>query len=152
MAAAKGNCYNPDGPPKKDMDLRLFEELCALQCTKSEIASCLKLDVDTVVTKVEQHYKEDYSIIYKRYSEEGKCSLRRHQYIQSKKNPTMAIWLGKHWLDQKEEATYKVDAVLTQKHDVVMDQISLLQSDFKIEDSKSIKEQRSEPETGPANA
>ena len=44
-----------------------------------------------------------FSETYKRYSQNGKISLRRYQYKQAEHNPTMAIWLGKQWLNQAEK-------------------------------------------------
>lgn len=89
--------------PQKEIDWNLFEQLCALQCIQTEIASCLKIDQETLANRVKQHYEaESYSDIYKRFSETGKCSLRRHQFVLSKKNASMAIWLGKVWLGQKD--------------------------------------------------
>lgn len=102
MAAPKNNCFNPDGRPKKDIDWNLFEQLCGIKCTQSEIASMLKINVDTLCDRSREHYGEDYSEIYKRYSESGNCSLRRNQLILSKKNATMAIFLGKQWLGQRD--------------------------------------------------
>lgn len=93
---------NPPGPVPKEIDWQLFEQLCGLQCTQSEIASCLKINIDTVRDRCKLHYGEEYSEVYKKYSEEGKCSLRRYQFIQAKTKPNMAIWLGKQWLNQKD--------------------------------------------------
>ena len=36
------------------------------------------------------------------YSAPGKVSLRRFQYELARSNATMAIWLGKQWLGQKD--------------------------------------------------
>jgi len=33
----------------------------------------------------------------------GRISLRRSQMKLAERNPTMAIWLGKQWLDQKDK-------------------------------------------------
>lgn len=108
---------NPTGRPPKEINWELFEQLCLLQCTQSEIASTLKINPDTLRDRAVEHYGESYSEIYKRYSENGKTSLRRYQYIQAKTKPNMAIWLGKQWLGQKdkEEITApKNDEILTQ--------------------------------------
>lgn len=103
MAAPKGNNFNPLGPPKKPIDWDEFEKLCALQCTQSEIASFLKVHPNTLSDRVKEKYPgEDYSTVYKKFSESGKCSLRRNQFVMSKKNASMAIWLGKQWLEQRE--------------------------------------------------
>jgi hypothetical protein len=90
------------GRPRAVIDWNLFEQLCSIQCTGSEIASVLKIHQDTLSDRTKEQYGDDYSIVYKRYSEGGKSSLRRNQFIQSKKNTTMAIWLGKQWLGQKD--------------------------------------------------
>lgn len=97
------------GRPEKHINWDLFESLCGLQCTQSEIASTLKINVDTLSDRAKKNYKMPYSDVYKKFSESGKCSLRRNQFVLSKKNASMAIFLGKVWLGQKdgviEEAT-----------------------------------------------
>lgn len=103
---------NPVGAPEKPINWELFEQLCGLQCTQSEIAACLKVHRETLSRRTEEHYGEDYSTIYKRYSETGYCSLRRHQFVLSKKNAAMAIWLGKNWLGQKENVSELKDLVV----------------------------------------
>lgn len=92
----------PVGRPKKPIDWSQFEQLCALQCTQSEICSILHLDEETLCIRVREHYGEKYSETYKRFQESGKCSLRRNQFVISKKNASMAIWLGKIWLGQTD--------------------------------------------------
>jgi hypothetical protein len=44
-----------------------------------------------------------FSDVYKKFSADGKKSLRRYQFELAEKNPTMAIWLGKNLLGQKDE-------------------------------------------------
>ena len=43
-----------------------------------------------------------FSDAYKNKSQLGKSSLRRAQFKLAEKNATMAIWLGKQYLDQKD--------------------------------------------------
>jgi len=129
MAWPKGNCLNPDGRPQKDIDWELFQELCELQCTQVEIANCLKIHPNTLSDRVKEKYKDDYSMIYKKYSDKGKTSLRRYQYLMSKKNPTMAIWLGKNWLGQKDAAQEAhATEELTYRYLEVIKQLATLQS------------------------
>jgi len=99
---ARKTTGKPVGPPPKPIDWELFEQLCGIQCTQPEIASMLKVSDDTLRKKVLDNYGEKYSEIYKRFSESGKCSLRRNQFVLSKTNAAMAIWLGKQYLGQKE--------------------------------------------------
>jgi hypothetical protein len=93
---------NPVGRPPKPINWEEFEKLCEMQCTQSEIASFFKIHPETLSTRVGQEYGEDYSIVYKKNSESGKCSLRRAQFKLAMKNSSMAIWLGKQWLGQKD--------------------------------------------------
>lgn len=95
----------PVGPPVKPINWELFEQLCALQCTQSEICSMLKVNEDTLRKACKDNFGEDYSALYKKNSEVGKISVRRYQFVQAKTKPNMAIWLGKQWLGQKENVT-----------------------------------------------
>lgn len=92
----------PTGRPEKEIDWTLFEQLCAIQCTQSEIASMMKIHIDTLRDRAVVHYGDEYSNIYKKLSESGKCSLRRNQFVLSKTNASLAIWLGKQWLGQRD--------------------------------------------------
>lgn len=96
------------GAPEKPIDWAQFEKLCALQCTQEEIGSMFGIHRETLSLRARKHYKEpDYATIYKRFGDTGKCSLRRNQFVLSKTNASMAIFLGKVWLKQKEEETNK---------------------------------------------
>lgn len=44
----------------------------------------------------------NFAEVYKKYSANGKISLRRYQFNLAKTNASMAIWLGKQMLGQKE--------------------------------------------------
>lgn len=92
----------PPHRPKNYIDWKLFEKLCGCQCTQSEMASMLNVHEETLRRRVEQFYKDSYAGIYKKFSEDGKCSLRRNQFVLSQKNAGMAIWLGKIWLGQQD--------------------------------------------------
>jgi len=111
------------GAPKKAIDWNSFEKLCELQCTQSEIASFFKVHPNTLSDRAVDQYGEDYSTVYKKFSEVGKISLRRYQFTLAKKNTAMAIWLGKHWLGQKEE-TLNVSAETAKQFTDVMQWIS----------------------------
>ena len=102
----------PVGPPEKIINWELFEQLCALQCTQSEICSMLKVNEDTLRKGCKETFGEDYSALYKRNSEVGKISVRRYQFVQAKTKPNMAIWLGKQWLGQKENITDLKDLII----------------------------------------
>ena len=86
--------------PQKKINHDEFKKLCALQCTEEEIAGWFDCSVDTIERWCKREYRENFAEIYKRYSADGKTSLRRYQFALAKTNATMAIWLGKQWLGQ----------------------------------------------------
>jgi hypothetical protein len=88
--------------PQNPIDWELFEKLCACLCTQSEIASMLNIHIDTLRDRAAEFYGDSYSNVYKKFSEDGKCSLRRNQFVLSQTNSSMAIWLGKIWLGQQD--------------------------------------------------
>src|SRR4051812_6653981 len=90
------------GRPEKPIDWNKFEELCHIQCTHDELASMCKVAKATLYERATKQYGEDFPTVYKKFSEGGKCSLRRTQFKLAQKNTAMAIWLGKQYLGQKD--------------------------------------------------
>lgn len=88
--------------PKIEIDQKQFENACAIQCTLSEVASLFDCSEDTIERWCKRTYGESFADIYKKKSEKGKISLRRNQLKLSETNATMAIWLGKQWLGQRD--------------------------------------------------
>ena len=90
--------------PKFNIDYEMVEKLAGIQCTQQEIASFLGCSVDTL------QRDETFCGLYKKGQENGKMSLRRIQYKLAEKNPTMAIWLGKQYLKQRDNIEVEHDA------------------------------------------
>ena len=65
-------------------------------CTQEEIATMFDCDVRTL------QRDEEFCRVFKKGKENGKMSLRRTQFKLAEKNPTMAIWLGKQYLGQRD--------------------------------------------------
>lgn len=132
------------GRPKKDIDWKMFESLCAIQCTQAEISSIMRVDSETLREHARIEYnEEDYSLIHKKFSECGKVSLRRNQYNLSKKNATIAIWLGKQWLGQKDEPSSDIAPESLEKFSALMSQLLSLQSNRKYDESNQRSETKS---------
>ena len=91
------------GRPRKPIDWKEFEKLCFIQCTHDEIASFCEVAKSTLYERAEREYGENFPTVYKRFSEGGKSSLRRDQFAMAKKNCSMAIWLGKQYLGQRDK-------------------------------------------------
>ena len=88
--------------PRKEIDQVEFEKLCALQCTKAEIAGFFNVSEDTVERWCKRTYKESFAVVFANKRSNGKISLRRSQFRLAEKDSRMAIWLGKQYLEQKE--------------------------------------------------
>ena len=84
------------GRPKKEIDYGVVEKLANIQCTQEEIAGVLGISVRTL------QRDEEFCRIYKKGQENGKMSLRRIQFKLAEKNTSMAIFLGKQYLGQKD--------------------------------------------------
>jgi len=90
------------GRPKIEIDVKDFEKLCGMMCTEEEIAGFFNCSVDTIEKFCKREYKTTFTDIYKTLSTKGKIALRRNQFRLSETNTSMAIWLGKQYLGQKE--------------------------------------------------
>lgn len=82
--------------PKIEIDFTIVEKLSNIQCTQDEIASFLGISTRTL------QRNEEFCRIYKKGIENGRMSLRRTQFKLAEKNTTMAIWLGKQYLGQRD--------------------------------------------------
>ena len=91
-------------PSKKQIDYKILDNLCLIQCTGEECASILGMDYDTLNNRLKEDTSSGFSDYYAQKSAGGKVSLRRKQYQKAVEegNPTMLIWLGKQWLGQKD--------------------------------------------------
>lgn len=89
--------------PKKNINKKQFEAMCAIQCTKEEICSVLDVTEKTLQNWCKEEYGNDFSRIFKQKRNGGKTSLRRNQWkLAEKGNSTMQIWLGKQIIGQSE--------------------------------------------------
>lgn len=82
--------------PKKQIDYDTVEKLASIQCTQEEIANFLNLSVRTL------QRDDEFCRIYKKGMDNGRMSLRRTQFKLAEHNTSMAIFLGKQYLGQKD--------------------------------------------------
>lgn len=90
------------GRPKKQIDKKQFETLCGLQCTMLEICDALDVSDKTLNAWCKRVYGEYFSEVFAKKRGIGKISLRRMQFRLAEKNASMAIWLGKQYLEQRD--------------------------------------------------
>jgi len=91
------------GRPKKDIDQNQFEKLCGLHCTEIEICSFFDVTDKTLNRWCREVYGMKFSEVFKKKRDIGNISIRRNQMELSKKSASMAIWLGKQYLNQTDE-------------------------------------------------
>lgn len=98
------------GRPKKAINIATFESLCKYQCTREEICDILGVSDKTLNNFCNEKYGENFSVVYRQKSADGKMSIRRQQFKLAEKNAALSIWLGKQYLGQKEPETEKEKA------------------------------------------
>jgi hypothetical protein len=91
---------NTRGRPRAEVDLEQLERLCELQCTQAEVASFFRVSVSTVKRPAAA---PELRGIIDRGAALGRVSLRRQQFkLLQEGSDTMAIWLGKQYLSQRD--------------------------------------------------
>jgi transcriptional antiterminator len=103
------------------IDQKQFENLCKMQCTETEIMSWFEVSKDTLIRWCKNIYGVDFATIYSQKKEGGKIALRRYQLQLAEKNPTMAIWLGKQYLKQRD--TFEVESTQLVKVEELLNKI-----------------------------
>lgn len=93
------------GRPRKEIDQKQFESLCALQCTKVEICAFFEITDKTLDAWCRRTYRKRFSEVFQEKRCKGKISLRRNQWRLAEKSTAMAIFLGKQYLEQTETLT-----------------------------------------------
>lgn len=88
--------------PLKEINANEFEKLCKLLCTESEICAWFGVTDKTLSGWCVRTYGEGFSETYKKKSQAGKIAIRRYQFQLAERSATMAIFLGKNYLGQKD--------------------------------------------------
>lgn len=94
---------NKEGRPRKEIDFDLLDDLIKIFCTGEECADILKVNYDTLNTRIKENFSMTFSEYFKIKNSQGKMSLRRRQFALTEKHPAMAIFLGKNYLHQKDD-------------------------------------------------
>lgn len=90
------------GRPKyklNEIGISIIDKLSNLLCTKEEIAYVLGVSIDVLENSVN---KDIFNEAHKKGMQGGKVRLRSSQFKMAEKSHTMAIWLGKQYLGQKD--------------------------------------------------
>lgn len=91
-----------DTPAQNRIDKRSFENLCGLQCTLEEVCDFFDVNDKTLNSWCKSTYGTTFYDVFKTKRGKGQISLRRMQWKLAEKNASMAIFLGKQYLGQKD--------------------------------------------------
>jgi len=110
---------NLGGRPKVKMGLEEVENLSRLNCTMDEIAAYFNVDVRTVQLRAQR--EPAFRAAMERGQALGRLSIRRQQIrLMEQGNATMAVWLGKQLLGQRD----RLEAEVTVKDgDMTLEQL-----------------------------
>lgn len=93
---------NIRGRPRKEIDQKQFEAMCAIQATEEEICMVFNVSVNTLNKWCRKTYGNNFCKVFAQKKALGKMSLRRRQWDLAKRNATMAIFFGKQYLGQHD--------------------------------------------------
>jgi hypothetical protein len=100
---------NKRGRPVKQIDPEILSAVAHLQPTMEEMASALKVSLNTLKARLEEN--QELQEIIDQSKNAGKLSLRRMMWKNAQGgNTTMQIWLSKQYLDMCDKQTVNTNA------------------------------------------
>ena len=105
--------------PKTEINKNVFENLCGLQCTQQEIADAFDTSPDTVARWCKRTYGKSFAEVFAQKRGKGRISLRRTQWKLAEKSATMAIFLGKNYLGQRDN----MDVTVSDAKGIALDEL-----------------------------
>lgn len=107
------------GRPRKEIKQKEFENLCGIQCTKLEICAFFDVTDKTLESWCKRTYHAGFSEVFSQKRGMGKISLRRKQWQLAEKSASMAIFLGKQYLGQRDN----VDVTVADAKGIALDEL-----------------------------
>lgn len=112
--------------PVKEFDKKQFADLVSLGCNEDEICWFFRDGEGRPANRdtLSRWCKRTYRMSFQEYSRKNrlmalKIQLRKNQLELSKKSAAMAIWLGKQYLDQKDDASSDNTEILDRLDEVL---------------------------------
>lgn len=97
------------GRPKKEIDKKEFEKLCALQCTKEDIADWFEVSEDTIDRFCKREYGINFAVVFRQKRAKGKVSLRKSGFDMARTNPTVHIFYAKNFLQMTDRQDLRAE-------------------------------------------
>ena len=97
--------------PRKriEIDKKIFENLCALQCTEEEIAAAFGCSPDTIERWCKREYKKRFAEVFAEKRQAGRISLRRAGFKLAQKSAAVHIFYCKNFLGMSDNPDVKPD-------------------------------------------
>lgn len=92
-----------DGHTKRPIDWKTVKKLCIIQCTVKEICDFLEISQDTMELACREMFDCTPNQKFAKWRSGGNCNLRRMQWHLAETNASMAIFLGKQYLNQIDD-------------------------------------------------
>lgn len=126
----------PAGRPAKEFNAKQFADLISIGCDEDEICWFFRDENGKVADRntLSRWCVRTFGVNFREYRQQNgrmrlKIELRKNQLELSKKSAAMAIWLGKQYLDQKDniefedkESIARLDAILQGMRDAAVKQ------------------------------
>lgn len=80
-----------------------------------EIAGSFHVSVDTLDRRLKETYNMTFAEMKEKVCGAAKLRLRNNQFRMSEHNCSMAIWLGKNWLGQKDTDKHETNVFVNNK-------------------------------------
>ena len=96
------------GRPRIEIDWKIFDNLCYIQCTLREIAMFMGLSERTIERKVKEERGMTFVSYYAIKKGNGLISLRRMMFQQAEKNPAILIFMAKNHLGMADRQDIEV--------------------------------------------
>jgi hypothetical protein len=91
------------GRPRKKIDQKVFESLCGLQCTLTEICDFFDVKKPTLERWCKDTYHgETFFTVFKAKRVHGKISLRRSMFRLAETNAAVNIFMSKNFLGMRD--------------------------------------------------
>ena len=99
------------GRPPIEIDKKMFESLCSIQCSKKEICQVMNVKKRTLERWCKKTYDQTFVAVFDEKRVAGVVSLRRSGFTLAKTNAAVWIFMAKNLLGMKDKPEEDQDAV-----------------------------------------
>jgi 16S rRNA G527 N7-methylase RsmG len=117
-------------------EMAVVEEMAALFSPKSDIADLLLMDVATLERRVKEHTGKTLDQIMKKAEVAKKIELKRSMFELSKRNGTVAVYLGKQYLEEPEKLEEAFEGIAVEVVDGSKQATEQKQEEVKTDENK----------------